>query len=74
MFISDRKSIYENRQEISEMCGKLMLYLIEAQSTYHMAEQLKLYPIEVEHNIDEMLYTILKRVGIRRYLRILFWK
>ena len=65
---------YEYRHEISEISGKLMLWILEGRSTVYMAEQLHLDLWQVEHNIDEMLYILRKQVGRKRFLRTLFWK
>lgn len=73
-FVPSWKLLYEERQNISTMVGKIMLWCLEGQHIAYMSEQLKLHPQEVNWNIDEMLYILRKQVGWRRYLRVLFWK
>lgn len=64
----------EDKRKVSEMMGKMMLYILEGRSKVYMAEQLKLDIWQVDYNIDETLYTLRKQVGIWRYLKILFMK
>lgn len=63
-----------DKQNISEMCGKIIVALIEGRSTYQMSNILNMQPHEVEHNIDEMLYTLRTHVGKKRYIKTLFRK
>lgn len=64
----------EDKRKVSEMCGKMMLWILEGQSIGYMSEKLDLPPWQIEANMDEMLYTLRKQVGIRRFLRTLFYK
>ena len=73
-FVPTWKLLYEERQIVSEMSGKIILYILEGQHLGYMSEKLNIHPYAVEANIDEMLYILRKQVGWRRYLRILFWK
>lgn len=68
------KQLFEEREVISEMAGKIILYIIEGQHVGYMSDKLGIHPYAVEANIDEMLYMLRKKVGWRRYLKILFWK
>lgn len=64
----------EDKKQLSEMSAKIMIWMMEGRHTAYMAEQLKMGPHHVEHNIDETLYVMKKYVGWKRYLRVLFWK
>ena len=64
----------EEKRKVSEMTGKIMRWILEGRSKVYMAEQLKLDPWQVDHNIDETLYTLRKQIGRWRYLKILFMK
>ena len=64
----------EDKRKVSEMCGKMMLWILEGQNIGYMSEKLDLPPWQIEANMDEMLYTLRKQVGIRRFLRTLFYK
>ena len=62
----------EDKHEVSEMTGKIMLWILEGRSTVYMAENLKLDLWQVEYNIDEVLHTFRNQVGKKRYLKALF--
>lgn len=64
----------EEKRKVSEMCGNIMLWILEGQSTGYMCEKLNLPPWQVEANINEMLYVLRKQVGKRRFFKILFIK
>ena len=64
----------EEKHKVSDMCGDIMLWMLEGRSIGYMSETLNLPPWQVEANIDEMLYTLRKQVGKRRFLKILFIK
>lgn len=64
----------EEKHKVSDMCGDIMLWTLEGRSIGYMSEKLNLPPWQVEANIDEMLYTLRKQVGKRRFLKILFIK
>lgn len=64
----------EEKRKVSEMTGKIMLWMLEGRSRVYMAENLKLDPWMIEANIDETLYTLRKNVGRWRYLKMLFVK
>ena len=74
MFIKTILLTPEQKRKVSEMSGKIMLWILEGRSTLYMAEQLNLSIWEVEANIDETLYTYMRQVGKRRFLRTLFRK
>lgn len=74
MFIRTAALNDKQRREVSEMTGKIMLWILEGRSTLYMAQQLNLDLWEVEQNIDEILYTYMKWFGKRRFLRTLFRK
>ena len=64
----------EEKKKVSEMTGKIMLWIMEGRSTGYMSEKLHLHPYMIEDNIDETLYVLRKHVGKWRYLKLLFWK
>lgn len=64
----------EEKRQVSEMSGKIMLWILNGESIGYMADKLKLHPSQVECNIDEMLYVLRRQVGKRRYLKMLFQK
>lgn len=74
MFIKTSMLTGEDRRKVSEMDGKIMLWIMEGRSVVYMSQQLGLPIWQVQHNIDEMLYTLRQQVGKKRYLRVLFWK
>ena len=64
----------EEKKQVGEMCGKIVLWILEGQSTGYMAENLKMHPRQVNDNICELLYILKKKVGLKQFLRVLFWK
>lgn len=74
MFVRTFLLTTEQKRKVSEMSGKIMLWILEGKSTLYMARQLNLSIWEVEQNIDETLYIYMKQVGKRRFLRTLFRK
>lgn len=62
----------EEKRKTSEMQGKILFWILEGRHVGYMAEQLKLYPMQVEEGIDEALYILRQQVGIIRYIKILF--
>ena len=64
----------EEKKQVGEMCGKIVLLILEGQSTEYMAENLKMCPQQVNDNIGELLYILKKKVGLKQFLRVLFWK
>ena len=67
--LSDKEKI-----QVSEMCGKIILYTLEGRSIEYMSKMLNLRPCEIKTNINEMLYVLLKQVGKREYLKTMFMK
>lgn len=67
--LSDKEKI-----QVSEMCGKIILYALEGRSIGYMSKMLNLSPYEIKNNINEMLYVLLKQVGKREYLKTMFMK
>lgn len=74
MFIRRVILTKEQKQQVSEMTGKIMLWILEGRSRIYMANQLNLDLWELEQNIDETLYAFKKEIGWKRYLKILFRK
>lgn len=73
-FVKTSNLTKEDKQEISKMCGKIMLGILEGTPNYKIADELHIYPWTLDHNIDEMLYDLRRRVGWKRYLKVLFRK
>ena len=74
MFIRTFELTEEGKRKVSDMCGDMMLWMLEGRSIGYMSEKLNLPPWQVEANIDEMLYILQKQVGKRRFLKTLFIK
>ena len=64
----------EETKQVGEMCGKIVLWILEGQSIGYMAENLKMHPRQINDNICELLYILKKQVGLKQFLRVLFWK
>lgn len=64
----------EEKIQVSEMCGKIILYALEGRNIGYMSKMLNLSPYEIKTNINEMLYVLLKQVGKREYLKTVFMK
>lgn len=63
------------KHEISEMAGKIYLWVMEKRSIDYMSKQLNLTPREIMENMCEIIYQLLPRVGgPRRYLKWLIHK
>lgn len=60
--------------KISEMSGKVMLWMLEGRSREYMAKELGLQPYQIEQNIDETLYVYMRNVGRWRFFKTLFRK
>ena len=73
-FVKTCELTKEDKREISEMTGKIMLWMLEKRSVGYMADKLKIDPWHVEKNIDETLYTLRNQVGRWRYFKMLFVK
>ena len=64
----------EEKRKVSEMTGKMMLWMLEGRSIGYMSKNLNLHPRQVEENFEETLFVLLKQVGWKRYLKVLFHK
>ncbi len=64
----------EEKKQVSEMSGKIILWILEGRSVGYMSEMLRLSPQQIESNIDEVLFVIKKYVGKRRFFKILLTK
>lgn len=63
----------KQRKKVGDQSGKIIFWILEGRSTDYMAKELKLeYPWMVDSNINAMLYELLKWVGVKRYLKIIF--
>lgn len=73
-FISLNELGPEEKQQVADMAGKILIWCLEGRHIAYMSEQLNLAPDEVEFNIEEMLYIIRKNVGNKKYLQNLLVK
>ena len=64
----------EEKKQVSEMSGKIIMWILEGRSIGYMSEMLHLSPNEIECNIDEMMFVLMKHVGKRRFFKTLFVK
>lgn len=64
----------DEKKQVSEMSGKIILWILEGRSIGYMSEMLNLSPWQIEENIDAILLTIMKHVGKRRFFKTLFMK
>lgn len=74
VFIRNVDSTDAEKQEVSEMVGKMQLWLLEGQSLDYMSEQLHLPPQMVFENMCETIYDFMKHVGPWNYLKWLIRK
>lgn len=73
-FVPTEKLTDKDRQKISDMTGKIILWMLEERRLQYVSEQLEMSPEEVLNNVYEILRTIRNKIGWRNYLRVLFWK
>lgn len=64
----------DEQKSFVETIGKTMLGIEKRKSTLDIALDVGCDPYQVEWNINEMLYILRKRVGWKRYIKILFAK
>jgi hypothetical protein len=64
----------DEKKKFVNTMGITMLGITERRCTYQIAAELKMNPWQVDHNIDEMLYTLRKSLGWKRYIKALFIK
>ena len=64
----------EDKKKFVNTTGVMMLCIVERKNIYQMADELNLDAWQVNWNIDEMLYTLRKSLGLKRYLKALFIK
>ena len=64
----------KEKKQISEMSGKIILWILEGRDIGYMSEKLHLSPQQMESNINEMLFTLKEHVGKRRFFKILLAK
>ena len=64
----------EEKKQVSEMSGKIIMWILEGRSIGYMSEMLHLSPKEIECNIDETMFILMKHVGKRRFFKTLFVK
>lgn len=64
----------EEKQQVSEMAGKTMLWILERRSIGYMAEKLKLEPWQLEENIFETAYDFIKQIGWKKFIKLLLYK
>lgn len=71
-FVKKNDLTDKEKQQISDMTGKIMLWILNGKSIAYMAEQLHLTEQELIYNIEENLYELRKLIGSKRYLKMLF--
>lgn len=64
----------ENKKQLSEIVGKITVGLSEGRSMIEIADQVRLHPLELYHNVYEQLFLLRNAVGRWRYFKILFMK
>ena len=64
----------EEKKKVSEMSGKIILWILEGRSDGYMSAMLHMSPQEIESNINETLFVLKKHVGKRRFFKILLAK
>lgn len=62
----------EEKKQISEMSGKIILWILEGRSIWYMADNLHLDPAVVEQIIDDLSYVLMRKVGKKRFIKTLF--
>ena len=63
------------KQKVSDMTGKIQLWVLEGRSLGYMSKQLNLPPRAILENMCETIYEFLNNVGGPwRYLKWLFYK
>lgn len=62
----------EEKKQISEMSGKIVLWILEGRSIWYMADNLHLDPAVVEQIIDDLSYVLMRKVGKKRFIKTLF--
>lgn len=64
----------EEKRMVSDMVGKLQLYILEGRSIVYMAKQTHLSIYEVEENLFETAYQFIKQIGWRKFIKLLIYK
>ena len=72
MFVKTFLLTDEQKKKVSEMDGKIILWILEGRSVGYMSDKLNLPPWQIQANINEMLYILKKQVGIKRFIKALF--
>ena len=72
MFVKTFLLTDEQKKKVSEMDGKIILWILEGRSVGYMSDKLNLPPRQIQATIDEMLYILKKQVGIKRFIKALF--
>lgn len=62
----------EEKKKFVNTIGITVLCLSEGKTSYRIAEELNLHPLAVEHNIDELIYTLRKTLGWKRFIKAMF--
>ena len=62
------------RVQVSEMTGKIMLWVLERRGLDYMSSELNIPKRMVLENICETIYELFKVVGRRNYLKFIFRK
>lgn len=75
MFVTSvYKMTEEEKKKFVNTIGITVLGLSEGKCSYHIAKELKMNPHQVNHNIDELIYTLRKTLGWKRFIKAMFMK
>ena len=64
----------KEREMASEMVGKIMLGILAGGGDNYIADTCGISVQELNHNIDETLLTLKNKVGLWRYIKLIFVK
>lgn len=64
--------ILEEREKLAEIHGTTLVMLEQGYSDRQIADKLGLEDWQVRWNIDEILWIIRKRIGLRRFIESIF--
>ena len=62
----------EEKKKFVNTIGITVLCLSEGKASFQIAKELKLNTMAVDHNIDELIYTLRKTLGWRRFIKAMF--
>lgn len=71
VYVVDKMTEDEKKKFVNTI-GVTVLCLAEGKGDFQIAEELKLPLYAVHRNIDELIYTLRKTLGWKRFIRALF--